>query len=230
MGMSASGAPTTADQLSEQPDDGRRYEVIDGVLFVTPAPSRVHQRAQMQLAVQLFAFAESLGLEVLAAPTAVRANAATEVQPDLIVLPRSAVERTDVPFERMAHLVLAIEIVSASSARTDRGVKRRRYRDSGVREYWIVNVKRRRVELWVAGRLEPDVDDGALVWQPVPATRPLMIVLGEYFVALPTRNTKSALVTWQPIRRMSRCATRRRVLSRRLTNPRASVPRSCRQC
>ncbi len=181
MGMSASSAPTTADQLSEQPDDGRRYEVIDGVLFVTPAPSRVHQRAQMQLAMQLFAYAESLGLEVLAAPTAVRANATTEVQPDLIVLPREAAGRADAPFERMVDLVLAIEIVSASSARTDRGVKRRLYLESGVREYWVVDVEGRRVERWSPDRSQMEVCVGTLTWWPVTGVPELVIDLPRFF-------------------------------------------------
>ena len=80
--MSVSRAPVTADQLSELPDDGRRNEVIDGVLFVTPAPSRIHQRAQAELHIRLHAYSKALGLEVLMAPTAVRASARTEVQPE----------------------------------------------------------------------------------------------------------------------------------------------------
>ncbi len=184
MRMPAFDAPVTADQLAEFPDDGRRYEVIDGVLFVTPAPARTHQRAQMQLAMRLFAYAESLGLEVLAAPTAVRASELTEVQPDLIVLPRQAIGRDDTPYERLSQLVLAIEILSPSSVRTDRGVKRQLYVDSGVPEYWIVDTNARRVERWRAGAANAEHCAELLVWEPVAGREALVIDLKEYFAAV----------------------------------------------
>ena len=142
MGMSASRAPVTADRLSQLPDDGRRYHVIDAVSFVKSAPSRTHQRAQAQLAVRLFEFANSLGLAVLMPPTAVRPSEKTEVQPDLIVLPRYAPGREDAPYERMSDMLLAIEFVSASSDATDRGVKRRLYVPGGVTEYGVVEYGR----------------------------------------------------------------------------------------
>ena len=184
MGMSASRAPVTADRLSELPDDGRRYEVIDGVLFVTPAPSRIHQRAQMELAMRLFAYAKSLGLEVLAAPTAVRASVMTEVQPDLIALPRTAVGREETPYERMSNLVLAIEILSASSVRTDRGVKRRLYVEGGVKEYWVVDTGAKRVERWFDGRAEAEICADALIWVPVAGRQGLTVDLIDFFQAV----------------------------------------------
>ena len=184
MRMPAFDAPVTADQLATMPDDGRRYEVIDGVLFVTPAPARTHQRAQMELAMLLFAFAKALGLEVLAAPTAVRASEKTEVQPDLIVLPRRASGRDDTPYERMAQLVLAIEIVSPSSVRTDRGVKRQLYMERDVPEYWIVDTNAGRVERWRAGAANSELCAELLVWEPVAGREALEIDLKEYFAAV----------------------------------------------
>jgi Uma2 family endonuclease len=179
--MSVSRAPVTADQLSELPDDGRRYEVIDGVLFVTPAPSRIHQRAQAELHIRLHAYSKALGLEVLMAPTAVRASARTEVHPDLIVLPRYAPGRGDAPHERMSDLVLAIEIISASSARTDRGVKRRLYAEGGAKEYWVVDAGAKRVERWFEGSAKADVCADALAWVPSIGREGLTLDLIDLF-------------------------------------------------
>jgi Uma2 family endonuclease len=181
MRMSAPSTPVTADQLAEFPDDGQRYEVIDGVLYVTPVPSRIHQRAQTQLATRLHGYAKSLGLEVLMAPIAVRASETTEVQPDLIVLPRHAAGRNETPYEKLPALVLAIEIISPSSVRTDRGVKRRLYVDGGVKEYWAVDTAARKVERWFAGRVAAEVCTDALTWLPMPGRDDLAIDLVDYF-------------------------------------------------
>ncbi len=150
------------------PEDGNRYEVIDGELFVTPAPSRLHQRMQTELLVRLYTYVPPLRFEIFAAPTSVRASPLTEVQPDLLVLPYEYPGRNDARWERMSELLLTVEILSPSSLRVDREKKRRLYMAGGVREYWIVDLDTRSVEVWVTGAATARVERHALVWRPVP--------------------------------------------------------------
>lgn len=184
MAMPVSRLPTTADELDEIPADGNRYEIIDGELFVTPAPSRWHQRAQMQLVFQLGPYAQSLGLELLAAPTDVRASYRTQVQPDLLVLPRHFEGRTATRWEQMSRLVLAVEILSPSTSRLDLLLKRKLYLSQGVAEYWIVDVDARTISVWSAGQLAARVEGNMLVWQPVVGREALGIDLGALFSAV----------------------------------------------
>src|SRR5438093_2573527 len=88
MSMPASAGRWTVAMLDALPDDGNRYEIIDGELFVTPAPSYVHQRIVRELA-RLFAnyLSDSREAEVMIAPTDVRVGERTSVEPDLFVIP-----------------------------------------------------------------------------------------------------------------------------------------------
>ena len=86
---------TVADR-DELPDDGRRYEVIDGELFVTPAPRLEHQRASMELCVLLHDYLARAGdAEVFAAPVDVVFSAHRAVQPDIFVVPRMGGKRIE---------------------------------------------------------------------------------------------------------------------------------------
>ena len=68
MGMSLPGVEWTAERLGRIPDDGRRYEIVDGVLLVTPSPAFVHQRAVVRLSDLLLEYADSVGLDLMTAP------------------------------------------------------------------------------------------------------------------------------------------------------------------
>ena len=182
MAMPHSARRYTADDLADLPDDGNRYEVIDGVLLVTPAPLLLHQRAQMQLIALLQPYAESIGLELFAAPTAVRASDITELQPDLLAY-RPA--RRDLESERwvpMPSLALAVEILSPSTRHRDRGIKRQTYLDLGVAEYWTVDPEARAVDVWRPAETAPEARRDALVWRPVAGREPLVIDLRRFFV------------------------------------------------
>jgi len=166
--------------LHALPDDGQRYEVIDGVLLVTPAPSLLHQRVVLRLAQIIGPYVEPLGFEVLIAPAAVTWSERTEVQPDLLTLPLvngRGVER----FEDVGTLGLAVEVLSPSTARVDRFTKRREYQRRGVPEYWIVDPIGRSVERWRPGDDEPEICFDSLRWQPRADAEPLIIDLQEFF-------------------------------------------------
>jgi Uma2 family endonuclease len=133
MAALVAGRPYTRADLEQTPDDGRRYEVIDGVLVVSAAPGRVHQRAAFKLAMLLDAAAPA-DFEVLLGPLAVALADDTELQPDVMVGRRS--DFTEREIERP---VLAVEVLSPSTRLFDTHVKRARLERAGIASYWIVD-------------------------------------------------------------------------------------------
>ncbi|HXO84958.1 MAG TPA: Uma2 family endonuclease, partial [Gemmatimonadales bacterium] len=77
-------------------------------------------------------------------------------------------------------LLLAIEVLSPSTARADRTTKRRLYQRAGV-EYWIVDLEARLVERWRPGDERPEILTERIEWLPAPGVVPLIIDLGGFF-------------------------------------------------
>jgi Uma2 family endonuclease len=127
------GAPLTTDELDAMADDGHRHELVDGTLFVTPAPDLDHQRCVGALFFLLRA-ARPDGLTVLTAPFDFRPSPTTSLQPDLLVA-RDSDFRAD-RLERPPLLV--VEVCSPSTRLYDLGTKRLAYEAAGVAAYWIV--------------------------------------------------------------------------------------------
>ncbi len=155
--------PWTAEQVRALPDDGNRYELIDGELLVSPSPSLMHQRAVTGLWRALDAFCREHRLgEVFVSPADPEFAAGQVVQPDVFVVPR----HDHTPLKSWAdvrNLLLVIEVLSPSTARYDRVVKRRLYQREGV-EYWVVDAAARVVERWRPADARPEVCDGILEW------------------------------------------------------------------
>ena len=128
------GRPLTRADLRDLPDDGHRYELIDGMLLVSPAPRIPHQLVVGRLHLLLSTTCPP-DLYVLMAPTAVALAEDTEVQPDLLVAPRSQFTET----ELAGPPLLAVEVLSASTRRVDLLLKRDRYEAAGVPSYWLVD-------------------------------------------------------------------------------------------
>lgn len=121
------------------PDDGKRYELLEGVLQVTPSPTTRHQRVSRQLEAIVLHHVEAHGLgEVFDAPIDVVLSPSTVVQPDLVFVSR---ERGHIITEKNIAGApdLVVEILSSSSAQLDRGVKAQLYARHGVRYYWLVD-------------------------------------------------------------------------------------------
>ena len=116
------------------PDDGHRYELIDGALVVTPAPAPRHQIALLGLYRQLYAACPD-HLRVLAAPVDVTLDERSVVQPDLLVARRDRFDRRGLqgPPE------LAIEVLSPSTQVVDRNLKLERYERAGTPAYWLAD-------------------------------------------------------------------------------------------
>lgn len=126
--------PLTRDDLAAAPDDGHRYELVDGILVVTPAPGLSHQTVALRLAGALEA-ARPSDLRVLTAPFDVVLAADTVVQPDLLVARRTDLTARDLPVPPL----LAVEILWPSTRRIDLTLKRSRYEAAGVGAYWVVD-------------------------------------------------------------------------------------------
>lgn len=180
MGMPQSTQRWTAEMVRALPDDGNRYEVIGGELFVTPAPIPDHQRAVMRLALRLAPYVDAHKLgHALFSPADIQFDDETLVQPDLFVAPRT--ETRPRRWSDIKTLLLAIEVLSPSTTRADRTVKRRLFQRQRIPEYWIVDVEGRLVERWRPGDERPEILTDTLSWRPTGASEPLVIDLPKLF-------------------------------------------------
>jgi len=181
MGMPDVVKRWTREEVLALPDDGNRYELLDGELLVSPSPRALHQRAVMALYDRIcpYARANRLGWTCLA-PADLDLESGQLVQPDLFVVPlrdgREPIEWTDCGIP-----LLIAEVLSPSTAFNDRTRKRRRYQQSRVGEYWIVDIDARIVERWLPDEARPEILAEALPWQPDPSSSPLVIDLPKYF-------------------------------------------------
>jgi len=135
----------------ELPDDGRRYEVHDGELSVTPAPGTRHQEISQRLFDVLFHHVEAGRLgEIYYAPLDVILSDTTIVQPDIVFV---ANDRQSVVSERGIEgtPTLAVEILSPATVRIDRVTKLQLYARHGVPFYWLVDGEARALEAHVLG-------------------------------------------------------------------------------
>jgi Uma2 family endonuclease len=181
MGMPQVADRWTPERVRALPADGRRYEIVAGELFVTPAPGVTHQLAVGRLLRLLSDYTERTGVGfVLMSPADIEPEPGALVQPDVFVGPMTEGRRprgwTD--FRR---LLLAVEVLSPSTARADRTVKRKLYQRSGVPEYWIVDLDARLVERWRPGDDRPEVLADSLQWQPDAAIDPCRVDLPAFF-------------------------------------------------
>ena len=173
----------TVEMLDALPDDGQRYEIIDGELFVTPAPGDVHQLVLGELHARFHAYLRGTSVgKVMFSPADVRRGDRTRnrVQPDLFVVRLREGTRPAYPFE-LSDLLLTIEAASPSNPRYDYQTKRRLYLQNGVPEYWVVNPDARNVSRWL-GKDDPgEVLSRAVSWRPAAMADPLVIDIPELF-------------------------------------------------
>ena len=167
------------------PDDGKRHEIIDGEHYVTAAPFVWHQDLVLRFGSWLRDFVRPRRLgRVLIAPTDVILSPSDILQPDVLFVSR---ERAGILTEKniQGPPDLVVEILSDSTRRLDREIKRAAYERFGVREYWLVDPWRRSVEVFerTGGRfrrrafLEAEAEDSL----STPLLPGLSIPLGEIF-------------------------------------------------
>jgi Uma2 family endonuclease len=130
-------------------DDGQHYEIVNGVLLMTPAPSWSHQEVVLEVASYLRTYIRSAGLGgVFVAPIDVELTPKDVFQPDIVVLLKQSREKL-----REKHIVgapdLVVEVASPGTRIIDRLNKHDAYARAGVPEYWIANPEAGSVEVFV---------------------------------------------------------------------------------
>lgn len=166
-------------EFARLPDDGNRYEVIAGELYVTPSPARIHQKVSGRLMHLFEGFCEEHGAgDVYAAPFDVIFGKGDYVEPDLVFVREGRVDEVIRDHGIVGTPDLIIEILSDSTEHRDRGIKRERYAAHGVPEYWIVDTDAKQVEVYrlVHGELRPvAVEHDVLRYRPAPGLPELVI-------------------------------------------------------
>ncbi|MDZ7264032.1 MAG: Uma2 family endonuclease [candidate division KSB1 bacterium] len=131
------------------PDDGNSYEIIEGELIMSPAPHTIHQQVSLNVVIELTHFVRNANAgKVFYAPTVVILSKRDIVQPDILFVSR---QKTDIIKEKNINGVpdLIIEILSPATGYNDLIEKKELYEKFGVQEYWIVDPKKRRVDVYV---------------------------------------------------------------------------------
>jgi Uma2 family endonuclease len=128
------GEPFTVDDLERMPEDGRRYELIDGMLIVSPAANAPHQRVATVLA-HLLEDACPDDLVVFGAPVNIRFSFRSALEPDVVVA--RAADSAGVRLTTMPLLVA--EVLSPDSVLRDLNLKKAAYERFGIPSYWVVD-------------------------------------------------------------------------------------------
>lgn len=170
----------TVDELQRFPNDGNRYELLDGVLLVTPAPAAVHQLVAGRIQVRLAMLLQLPGYAHVVGPGAVVRKPRTQLEPDILVYPARYSPRTDWP--RIREHWLAVEVLSRSSRIYDREFKRDAYFALGVGQVWLVDWHQRLVEICTAPGASRS--ESTLIEWRSPAEVTVRIELGEVFAGL----------------------------------------------
>lgn len=145
----------TYDDYLKLPNDGKRYEVIEGILYVANAPNSEHQCVVSELTRQIgnFVMDRELG-RVIPAPFEVHLSEISRpLQPDVLFI-----RKERIPVDRFQFFKgspdLVIEVTSPSTVRVDKIIKFTAYEQHGVSEYWIVNPHTRTVEVYTLSNQE----------------------------------------------------------------------------
>ena len=183
MGMAAARDLWTVEMLDALPDDGQRYELIDGVLHVTPAPSDVHQLVVGAFYGMLRAYLRPSSLaRAMLSPADVRKDDRTRnlVQPDVFAVRLVDGRRPAYPYA-LSDILLAVEVESPGNPLYDYHTKRELYLTGGVPEYWVVNAEARMVSRWRTVDDPGEVFGERLIWHPAGMTEPLVLELPTLF-------------------------------------------------
>jgi Uma2 family endonuclease len=167
----------TLEELHSLPDDGNKYELVHGELFVTPAPTVDHETILARLNRLLEPYVAAHHLGYLYRPRAVVQHKGSEVEPDMMVrqppAPKSSWDAAPVP-------ILVVETLSRSTRRRDREEKREFYLEVGVADYWIVDPDQRTITSVRHDRGDVVAGD-TLTWRPAGASAPLVVDVARVF-------------------------------------------------
>jgi Uma2 family endonuclease len=182
MGMSLELPVYTVDMLHDFPDDGNRYELLEGFLIVTPAPNVPHQLIATRLVVEIAPYLARAELAQVVNVGEIERAPKTHLEPDLLVFPGTP------PFPKRWNTFrdwwLVAEIFSRSSYIYDRNYKRDAYLALGVREVWLVDPREQQILVSRRnGPTDQHVRD-VLRWHPPEMPEPLEIDVPRLFAGL----------------------------------------------
>lgn len=169
----------TLAELHRLPDDGNKYELVRGELFVTPAPSAEHETIAALLTHLLVPYVTARRLGLVYRPRAVvRVKRHSEIEPDLMV--RQPPTSRPASWTTMPVPILVVEVISDSTRRRDHVHKRDVYMEAGIPEYWIIDASERSFTVVRSGH-EDLVEHERVTWTPAGATQPLVVEVGALF-------------------------------------------------
>ena len=169
----------TLRELHRLPDDGNKYELVRGELFVTPPPSNAHEELAAVLTRMLEPYVASQRLGRIYRPRAVIRVLGSEVEPDLMVRPVPT--HASVTWEQAPLPLLVVEILSDATRRRDHSQKRSLYMDAGIPEYWIVDGESRAIAVARPGA-EISLCRETLTWHPRGADEAYVLEVARFFL------------------------------------------------
>ena len=166
--------------MEAEPLHWPRYELVDGELLVTPSPRNIHQHAVGRLHYLLMLFTEKMGVaRPMTSPSDTQLEAGTLVQPDVYLISLDEMRR-EATVPALDSLLLAVEVLSPGSVRSDRGRKRALYQRT-VPEYWIIDIDARCIERWKPNSVEADIVTDTIEFVVDGAESPFRLALAPYF-------------------------------------------------
>ena len=172
----------TVDDVRAFPPDGCRYELVNGILLVTPQPAKDHQVVATRLTVAVSNYLGDTGPAVVVAPGEIEVAPSLHLEPDLLVYP--ARFGPEIPWTATRDWWLAVEVSGKASRRYDRDYKRNAYLALGVREVWLVDLVERVVLVSKPGSHRDLQCAARLSWHPPELHDPLVIDCQRLFRGL----------------------------------------------
>ena len=183
MAMPVVPLPTfTVDQVRAFPPDGCRYELVNGVLLVTPAPANVHQVVLSRIGSAVTSYLGNDGVAVAVSPGEIELRPSVHLEPDLLVYPSRFGPTVD--WTEITDWWLAVEVSGRASRIYDRDFKRDAYLALGVLEVWLVDLVDQLVLVSRAGAPKDVPHRDELVWHPPEMPALLTIDLRTIFAGL----------------------------------------------
>lgn len=181
MAMAITVPHYTVDDLVNFPDDGNRYELLDGVLLVTPGPSLGHQVIASRIQARLSHAVQLPGIAYVVGPGVVVRLPSTQLQPDILVFPASY--KPDTEWHKINEHWLVVEVLSRSSKIYDREFKKDAYFALGVQQVWLVDRWDKSIEVWRSPSARKIARE-TLVWHAPAGDESMTLDLEEVFAGI----------------------------------------------
>ncbi len=173
----------TVDDVRAFPPDGCRYELVSGMLLVTPAPAHAHQAVLGRLFAAITTYLGPDGPAAAASPGEIEVRPSVHLEPDLLVYPSRF--GPSMAWTEISGWWLAVEVSGRDSRRYDRDYKRDAYLALGVREVWLVDLDEKCILVSRQGAERDARHAERLVWQPPETATPLVVEIPTLFRGLP---------------------------------------------